>query len=104
MDGCDIEIISQLSRTSRYQVSKIINSESIELEITKSLLNLLYNIVHIGSVPVSPTQKAYFDKHSQLVFDLLKKSKSLKWKKAQLENNVSLVINIAASCPTVAGL
>ena len=41
--------------------------------------------------------------HSDLVLDLLSPKKSLKWKKRQLENHIPLVINIAASCPTVAG-
>jgi len=103
MEGCEVAFVRQLSQIPRKEVKKLLQSESGQLEFTKSLLNLLHNIVVVGSVPVSSTQKAFFDSHSNLVLSLLSKSKSLSWKKHQLEKNVALIINIAASCPTVAG-
>ena len=103
MEGCDCGLISRLLQVSRQDVRRLFKAESNQLELTKSLLNLLYNIVIVGSVPVSPTQKAFFDAHSNLVLSLTSKSKSLKWKKAKLEKNVALVLNIAAACPIVAG-
>lgn len=103
MEGFDIETIALIPRISRQQVSRLVQNEPSSLPVTKSLLNLLYNIVQVGSVPVSQTQKAYLDSHSELVLALLTKTRSLKWKKTQLERNPALVINIAASCPTVAG-
>ena len=72
-------------------------------ELTKSLLNLLYNIIRVGSVKVSATQRSYFDKHANLVLKLLAKSTPLAWKKRQLQRNLPLVLNIAASCPRVVG-
>ncbi len=102
MEGCDVELISKIPRIPRAGVRKLLTSESPKLEVTKSLLNLLYNIVTVGSVPVSVTQKTYFDQHSEIVLELLGKG-SLKRKKTILEKDEALVINIAASCPTVAG-
>ncbi len=104
MEGCAVDLVSRLLQVSRPDVRRMLKNESRQLELTKSLLNLLHNIVIVGSVPVSPTQKAFFDAHSNLVLSLTSKSKSLKWKKDQLEKNVALVLNIAASCPIVAGL
>ncbi len=104
MDGILVDVISTFPRLPRQKVKAIIRDESKDLEVTKSVLNLLYNIVIIGSVPVSNTQRAYLDSRSELVRSLLSSAKSLKWKKQQLESNLALVVNIAASCPTVAGL
>ncbi len=102
MDGCDAEIIKQIHRLPRAKVRQLLTKESSDLEVSKSLLNLLFNIVIVGSLPVTVTQKAFFDQHSDLVHELLGR-RSLKWKKAQLEKDIGLVLNIAASCPTVVG-
>jgi hypothetical protein len=103
MEGCDSALISRLLQVSRADVRRLLKNESTQLELTKSLLNLLHNIVIVGSVPVSPIQKAFFDAHSNLVLLLTSKSKSLKWKKTKLEKNIALVLNIAAACPIAAG-
>ena len=103
MEGCHVDSISQLLRVARPQVKKILRRESTKYEITKSLLNLLYNLVVVGSLPVSKTQRAYFDANAELVLQLLSNNKSLTWKKSVFETNTPLVLNIAASCPTVAG-
>ena len=104
LPGCDAELISQLPRLPRPKVRQIIKNESPEREVTKSLLNLLENIIRVGSVPVSQTQKAYFDKHSEVVLHLLGSRKSIAWKKKVLEEDISLVLNIAASCPAGSSL
>jgi hypothetical protein len=103
MEGCDVKVIAQIPRLPRAQVRKLLREESSDLETTKSLLNLLFNIVSVGSVPVSATQKAYFDQHADLVLELLGR-RSLSWKKALLEKEIGLVINVAASCPIAGGL
>ncbi len=102
MDGCDAGTICQIPKLTRAQVRKLLEKESTELEVTKSLLNLLHNIVVVGSVPVSGTQKAFFDSNAVLVLGLLGR-RSLKWKRTLLLKDIAIVINIAASCPTVAG-
>lgn len=103
MEGCDVAVVSQILRVARPQVKKILKGESDKYEITKSLLNLLYNIVVVGSLPVSKTQRAYFDSNAELILQLLSSAKTVTWKKGVFENNTALVLNIAASCPTVAG-
>ena len=103
MEGCAVGRVADITRVPRRQVKRILDSESDQLEVTKSLVNILYNIVIVGSVPPTETQRAFFDKHSDIVFQLVSRSKALYWKKEALRENISLVINIAASCHTVAG-
>ena len=104
MDGCLVKELSKFSTATNSQIKKTIKSESYELEITKSLLNLLYNIVKVGSVPVATTQKEYLDSHSDIVLQLLDKRVGLQKKKLLLEENIPLARNISATCHTVAGL
>ena len=99
-NGCLCKVIAQFPKLPRATVEKALVEESSDREITKSLLNLLHNAVYVGSVPVSRTQQDFFESHKELVIDLLGSAKSLKWKRAALQANIPLVINIAASYPT----
>ena len=101
MDGCLCEVLSKFIGYSKAQIIHTLRSESRELEITKSLLNVLHNIVVVQSIEVPKTQQDYFNKHEELVWYLLS-SNSLKSKKAVLENNHHLVACIAYSCPKAA--
>ena len=101
MDGC-LESIFIFPKLLNNQVGAILRNESRQFEVTKSLLNLLHNIVLVGSVTVSQEQKEVIDKHADLVWLLLSKSKSLKWKRRALADNIDLVVCIS-SCPTTAG-
>ena len=103
MDGCATDTISKIAQNPRKSVPLILKGESAGLEVTKSLLNLLYNAVIVGSLSVSLTQKAFFDENAASVRSLLSTGKSLAWKKELLTGHPALVINIAALCPTVAG-
>lgn len=103
MEGCEVGRVSEISRIPRRQVKRIIESESDQLEVTKSLLNILYNIVIVGSILPTVSQRAFFNKHSEIVLELVSRSRPLHWKKQVLQESISLVINIAASCHTVAG-
>lgn len=102
MDGC-LESISVFQKLSKRQVGAILLNESSQFEVTRSLLNLLHNIVLVGSVPASQEQKKIIDKHADLVWLLLSDSKSLKWKRKVFADNIDLVNCISASCPTIAG-
>lgn len=100
MDGCDQSLVSKIHRLPRSKVQSLFTSAKGD-ELAISLLNLLHNIVKVGSVQVSATQKAFFNENSELVLQLLGR-RSLAFKRQLLENNIDVVINIAASCP-VAG-
>ena len=103
MEAFDLKLVAKIPHLSRANILRLFRAESERLELTTSLLNLLHNIVRVGSVPVTATQKSYFNAHSKLVLKLLNRKVPIDWKKKELEKNISLVINIAASCPTVAG-
>ena len=99
MEGVDIDRVCQILRTPRQKVIEILKSESDDLEVSKSLLNILYNLVTVGSLPTNREQKVFFDSQADTVRLLLDRRRSLQSKKETLEENIDLVIAIAASCP-----
>jgi hypothetical protein len=101
MDGIDREAIAGIVKSSPSEVKSIIKQESSQLEVTKSLLNILHNLIRVGSIPVEDYKRSFFDSHSELILDLLSSKRSLKWKKGTFERNPIVVINIATSWPTV---
>ena len=101
MDGCLCEVLTKFNTYSKSQIRHTIKSESRELEITKSLLNVLHNIIVVRSLEVTRTQKDFLDTKSEIVWYLLS-GKSVKSKKEVLEDNPELVACIAFSCPKAA--
>ena len=103
IENCLGDVVSKFPRLPPYKVREILKSESPDFEITKSLLNLLHNIVEVGSLPVSKRQRQFLDDHPEAVLRLLNPESSLQYRRSSLENYISLAQVIAESCPTAAG-
>ena len=101
MENVDKDLIYEIAKSPLSDIRHLIQSESSDLEATKSLLNLLHNIVCTGSIAVSREKKEYFDSHSRLVYELLSSKRSLSWKKKALQTNPHIALNIAGACPFV---
>ena len=93
------QIVLRMRNASRAQIRLELRNESRAREVTKALLNLLYNIVVVGSVPISAAGKSFLDRNSAMVLALISKSRPLWWKKIQLMRLGSFVRVIAAACP-----
>ena len=98
MDNCLTKELRSFSLLSPHLILSIIKAEGRDLEITKSLLNLLYNIVVVQSIEASTDQKKLFEQKEQLIWNLLDSSISLLTKKKLLEKNLDLTASIAKSC------
>ena len=77
----------------------VLDSESKRLEVTKSVLNVLHNIVQVRNITLTERQKANFANHSKVVKEIFKR-RQLRAKKHLLLKNPELVRLIAGSCPT----
>ena len=97
--------VKRLCKLSKAGVRKVLRSEGADLPITRSLLDLLFNIVYVKSLPQSETQAIFFANNKALVERLLKYStdRPPKWAKLIFETNTPLVYTIVDSCPTVGG-
>jgi hypothetical protein len=106
MEGCLVQTVRQLKRLEAGQIGQVLRSESKSQEVTKSLLNLLFNICLTKAVPLSHRLKAEFSKHSRLVIQLLKGANpranhtaDIQTKKRLLLRNPELVRLISEACP-----
>ena len=98
MDGIDFGAVRRLTNLGAQEVVRLLNDDK-DFRLTKSLTNLLYNIVSVGSVRVSRLQKEYFEQFTMPVLDLLSSKRSLLHKKKLLQRHPDLVFRIAESCP-----
>ena len=101
MEGVEVGAIRNIAQGTEAVALQILKSESRELEITTSLLNIVHNVVEVGSIVVSRHQKEIYERYVDLVLCLLSPNYTLSWKKRALEANLPLVLVIANSCPPV---
>jgi len=99
MEGCDVELVNKIRRLPPKKVSALLQNESKKLLLTKSLLNLVYNAVVVGSIPVSRIQRQILDENKSIVWQFLSPKSSLAWKKRLLVKNPNLALTIATLCP-----
>lgn len=99
MEHCLTEEIAALRRLSPQRVYFLLQSESKDHELTKSLLNLLHNIVVVQSLEPTLQQKLVFEEKEALVWQLLSPSTPISSKKRLLERNIDFVWAVAESCP-----
>ena len=101
MDGIVCSEVGALPRLSPERLRLILLSESSSsnMNLTKSVINLLYNIVHVQSIIPSGAQKRVLEEHEEIVWSLLDKRLPLHIKRQLLAEHATLVIAIAESCP-----
>lgn len=106
MDGCLVIAARSLRRLSSPQIIAVLRHESQKLEVTKSLLAILYNICLDKSIPLSHRLKNEFRKHTEIVVKLLRgasrslnRTSDLAAKKRILIKHPDLVKLLAEACP-----
>lgn len=99
MEGCNTALLAPLVDASSAAVRKVLSSEGSSYEVTKSLVNLLYNITIVGSIPSDSDTRQFLDRKAELVLDLVSPTKPLWWKQKQFLHNPALVRTIAKTCP-----
>ena len=100
MEGVDVAAVRALAQLSAEQVVAELRSESSRLELTKSLLNLLFNICFTRAIVLSRRQKTAFKTYDKLAVQLLERNKdSVQEKRCMLMRNPELVRLIAQTCP-----
>lgn len=91
--------VGSFPRLSDRRLKLLLLSDTSRLELTKSIVNILYNIVHSRAAVTTAAQKRVLEQYETLVWQLLDPLHSLQQKKRILVNNTRLVKAIAQSCP-----
>lgn len=104
MLGCLTKTVQELRRLPPSGIVSVLRSESSRLEVTKSLLNILFNICLSKSIRLSERLKRAFAAEEPLILRLLEGVKSsgtqgLGRKKQLLLRRPELVRLIASACP-----
>ena len=106
MEGCLVQVVRTLRHFSDSEITQTLQEESPRLEVTKSLLSLLYNICLVKSVAIAERHKADFRSYDSLVLHLLEGSSlqvnqttRLQDKKRILQDNPDFVRLLSESCP-----
>lgn len=102
-EGCLVPAVKALRHLSGSQIKKVLKTESRNLEITKSLLNILHNIVNSGYIRIGYRKRKFFEDYTQTVLFLTSKKVSIVQKKKILLKNVAIISAIANTCLSIAG-
>lgn len=95
--------LSGLGSLSHRRISQVLESESPRhYELTKALVDVLYNICVVQSVEAPEDLKRVLEEHESVVRQLLARKVSLAAKKALLLAHVPLVAAAAQACPQLA--
>lgn len=107
METLLVETVRMLRRLDDEQVGEVLRNESKRLEITKSLLNLLFNICLTRAIPLSQRLKIKFRQYDKLALELLSganrrsnQTRDLRGKRRLLLSNLSFVRLLAEACPS----
>ena len=99
MEGLLVTEVRTLRQLSSEKIVEALNDESSSLELTKSLLNLLFNACFTRAIVLSRRLKTAFKTYDRLVIQVLDNSRNLQEKKHMLMRNPELVRLIAETCP-----
>jgi hypothetical protein len=99
--GCLSSVVRKLTGVQQEDLEDLLLcKQSRHFELTKSLLNILFNLVKTQSIRPSKTTKQTIDRNEELVWQLLSPAASLDEKTRRLADCLDLVYALARSCPS----
>ena len=107
MEGVLVETVRLLKTLDPSKAIQVLRNEGKHMEVTKTLLNILFNICFTKAIVLSQRLRKAFRVFDRLVIDLLtgarravNKTEGLREKRKVLLRNPELVTLIAKACPT----
>lgn len=96
--GVLIGVVHSLTRLSDKEIVRVLEAETFRREVSKSVANILLNIVQVGSISLSKRQKQEFKALEHLVVTFLN-LETLKSRRLLFIQNPQLVRSVASACP-----
>ena len=91
--------LGALAKFSQRRIYHVLESDSPRrYDLTKALVDVLYNLCVVESIETDTAQKKVFEKYQSVIRPLLAKKTSLATKKSLLQANVPLVLALARTC------
>ena len=98
MDVCVSSELLGLYLLNTHQIKLILKEDGQDFALTKSIINLLYNLISVQSIEASQSQRQVIEDKEDLVWQLLDPRIGIKSKKSLLLKNIPLVQVILESC------
>ena len=99
MDSGLASELGALAKLSHRRIFHVLESESPRrYDLTKALVDVLYNLCVVCSIETDDDQKKVFERHLDIIRRLLSKKTSLSSKKKLLQANVPLILALAETC------
>lgn len=98
MEGVLGDKVRELKHLSSEGIVEALKNDSPALKLTKSLLNILFNICFTKAVPLSLTQGSAFKAFDKVVLRLLSRTETTKARPLLLAQNPQLVRLISEAC------
>lgn len=98
--GCLSGVVSKLLCLQQDELENLLlTAQSRHYELTKSLVNLLWNIVRSRAVRPTKTTRQAIERNEVVVWQLLGTTASLATKTRLLADHLDLVYALSRSCP-----
>lgn len=99
MESWICQELSALRDLSKPEFLLTLKSQDKNLELTRGLINIVFNLCHVQSIHPTDNQKRLFAEKIEIIEQLLSPRLSLKSKHNLLLRNISLALAITESCP-----
>ena len=99
MEGCSSRLLNAFKDLSDYQIHALLKTDAPDLLLTKSLVNLLYNLLVVQSLETPPDQRKSFEAAAKQISAILDAGANLPLANRLLATNVSVARLIASVCP-----
>ena len=91
--------LGSLSNLSHRRIFHVLESESPRrYDLTKALVDVLYNLCVVRSIETGEKQQKVFEKYVDVIRPLVTKKTSLRAKKNLLQANIPLVMAVVETC------
>ena len=91
--------LGALAKLSQRRIYHVLGSETARrYDLTKALVDVLFNLCVVGSIETDEDQKKVFESYVDVIRPLVAKKTSLRTKKKILQANVPLVLALAETC------
>lgn len=99
MEGCSSRLLYAIKDLSDYQIHALLKTDAPDLLLTKSLVNLLYNLLVVQSVETPTHLCKSFEAAVETISSVLDTGTNLPLANNILAANVPVVRLIASACP-----
>ena len=99
MENCDARVIAAVVDLSLTQIAALLKTDRPGFRLTLSIVNLLHNLLEVGSLPVPSALRESFEAELELVDQLLRPAAPHARLNRLLQRTPRFIRMLARACP-----